>query len=228
MRLHATLKFLLVTATLGALSGCVTTPHEPLKYSKGYEPIYPTAPVAEKAATGSLFANSADSLVGRGKNFRVGDIITVLLSESAQANRSQTRDTSRSATNSLPSGASTKIGNISPFLDGINLNESTIESAGAGNAGQSATLRGEVAVTVVDVLPNGNLVLRGEKQLALSEGTEVIQISGVIRPSDVSPNNTVQSRRLANAQIAYRGDGEINKAAGACWATKLLFAFFPF
>ena len=147
MRLHTTLKFLLVAATLGALSGCVTTPHEPLKYSKGYEPIYPTAPVAEKAATGSLFANSADSLVGRGKNFRVGDIITVLLSESAQANRSQTRDTSRAATNSLPSGASTKVGNISPFLDGINLNESTIESAGSGTAGQSATLRGEVAVT---------------------------------------------------------------------------------
>ena len=228
MRALAINKLVAMAAVLGMLGGCVTTPNEPLKYSKGYEPIYPTAPVAEKVSTGSLFADSTDSLVGRGKSFRVGDIITVLLSESAQANRSQTRDTSRSATNSLPSGASAKVGNMSPFLDGINLNESKIESAGAGTAGQSATLRGEVAVTVVDVLPNGNLVLRGEKQLALSEGTEVIQISGVIRPSDVSPNNTVQSRRLANAQIAYRGDGEINKAAGAGWATKLLFAFFPF
>ena len=221
-------KTLSVGFVLAFLVGCVTTKQEPLKYSKGYEPIYPTVPADAKVATGSLFADSADSLVGRGKNFRVGDIITVLLSESAQANRSQTRETSREANNTLPSAASTKIGNVSPFLDGIDLNKNSIDSKGAGSAGQSATLSGEVAVTVVDVLPNGNLVLRGEKQLALSEGTEFIQISGTIRPSDVSPNNTVQSRRLANAQIAYRGDGEINKAAGAGWATKLLFAFFPF
>jgi flagellar L-ring protein precursor FlgH len=78
------------------------------------------------------------------------------------------------------------------------------------------------------VLPNGNLVLRGEKQLALSEGTEVIQVAGVIRPEDISPNNLVQSRRLVNAQITYRGTGDLAAATRAGWGTSALLKLWPF
>jgi flagellar L-ring protein precursor FlgH len=113
-------------------------------------------------------------------------------------------------------------------LNGINLNESSIESSGSGTAGQSASLTGAVSVSVVEVLANGNLMVRGEKQLALTEGAEVIQVSGIIRPDDVSPNNMVQSRRLANAQIAYRGTGDMAKAAKTGWGTKALLAIWPF
>jgi flagellar L-ring protein precursor FlgH len=81
---------------------------------------------------------------------------------------------------------------------------------------------------VVEVLANGNLMVRGEKQVALTEGAEVIQVSGIIRPDDVSPNNTVQSRRLANAQITYRGTGDMANAAKAGWGTKALLAIWPF
>jgi flagellar L-ring protein FlgH len=81
---------------------------------------------------------------------------------------------------------------------------------------------------VVDVLANGNLVLRGEKQLALTEGAEVIQVAGVIRPEDVAPNNTVQSRRLANAQITYRGTGDLAAASKPGWGTGLLLKLWPF
>jgi flagellar L-ring protein precursor FlgH len=83
-------------------------------------------------------------------------------------------------------------------------------------------------VTVVEVLANGNLMVRGEKQLALTEGAEIIQVSGIIRPEDISPNNTVQSRRLANAQIAYRGTGDMANAAKAGWGTNALMKFWPF
>jgi flagellar L-ring protein precursor FlgH len=85
-----------------------------------------------------------------------------------------------------------------------------------------------VSVTVTEVLANGNLMVRGEKQLALTEGTEIIQVSGIIRPDDVSPNNTVLSRRLANAQIAYRGTGELANAAKAGWGTRALLSLWPF
>jgi flagellar L-ring protein FlgH len=220
----------LAVASLG-LAGCVTTQHEPLKYSADFAPVYPVAQTQVDQTTGGIFnANSGSGFFGTGgQRFKVGDVITVLLSEQAQANRTQSTATSRAASNdALPSGFNTKIGNISPFTDGINLNTATIDSKGQGTAGQQASLSGEVAVTVIDVLANGNLVLRGEKQLALSEGTEVIQVSGVIRPQDVSPNNTVQSRRLANAQIAYRGSGELQQASSAGWATRLLFNFWPF
>ena len=90
------------------------------------------------------------------------------------------------------------------------------------------SLIGDVSVTVVEVLANGNLMVRGEKQLALTEGAEIIQVSGIIRPEDISPNNTVQSRRLANAQIAYRGTGDMANAAKAGWGTNALMKFWPF
>ncbi len=85
-----------------------------------------------------------------------------------------------------------------------------------------------MSVSVVEVLANGNLMVRGEKQLALTEGSEVIQVSGIIRPDDVSPNNMVQSRRLANAQIAYRGTGDMANATKPGWGTKALLSIWPF
>jgi flagellar L-ring protein precursor FlgH len=81
---------------------------------------------------------------------------------------------------------------------------------------------------VIEILANGNMVVRGEKKLGLSEGTEVIQVSGVIRPQDIGPNGTVQSLRLANAQISYRGSGELAAASKPGWGTSGLLKFWPF
>jgi len=108
------------------------------------------------------------------------------------------------------------------------LNSSEINSSGTGTADQNARLTGSIAVTVVEVLANGNLMVRGEKQLALTEGAEVIQVSGIVRPEDISPNNTLQSRRLANAQIAYRGTGDMASATRPGWGTNLLMKIWPF
>jgi flagellar L-ring protein precursor FlgH len=113
-------------------------------------------------------------------------------------------------------------------LEGLNLNSSNIASSGEGSADQNASLTGAVSVTVVEVLSNGNLMVRGEKQLALTEGAEIIQVSGIIRPDDVSPNNMVQSRRLANAQISYRGTGDMAAVAKTGWGTKALLKVWPF
>jgi flagellar L-ring protein precursor FlgH len=114
------------------------------------------------------------------------------------------------------------------FMNGIKMDGSSMSNKGTGAADQQATLTGSVAVSVVEVMPNGNLVLRGEKQLALTEGSEIIQVAGIIRPDDVAPNNTVQSRRLANAQIAYRGSGDLANATKAGWGTSALLKIWPF
>jgi flagellar L-ring protein precursor FlgH len=222
--------FIICMASLG-LAGCVTTQYEPLKHSAEFAPVYPVAQASPVQNTGAIFnAQSGKGFFGSGgARFKVGDVITVLLDEKPQSTRRQNTTTSREASNdALPAGLNTKLGNLSPFFDGLDFNKANTTSAGKGDAGQSTTLKGEVAVSVVEVLANGNLVLRGEKQLALSEGTETIQVSGVIRPDDVSSNNTVQSRRLANAQIAYRGSGELQQASSAGWGTRLLFTFWPF
>jgi len=215
---------------VAALQGCATEPVDlVLKSSPDFAPVYPLASDRPKIATGGIYNNrQSDAWFGRGRNYQVGDIITVLLNESTQAARTQNTDVSRESKNSLPTGLSTKIGSMSPFLNGIDLNSSANTSKGAGKAGQQASLEGSIAVSVVEILANGNLLIRGEKKLGLTEGTEVIQVSGVIRPEDVGPNSTVQSRRLANAQIAYRGSGDLANATKAGWGTTALHKYWPF
>ena len=105
---------------------------------------------------------------------------------------------------------------------------SNIKNEGAGKADQTASLTGSIAVSVIEVMSNGNLVLRGEKQVALSEGAEIIQVGGIVRADDIAPNNTVQSRRLANAQITYRGTGDLAAATRPGWATSFLLKAWPF
>ncbi len=219
-----------LAAVVLALGGCATTDYKPLAHSPDFAPVYPAKASSPTAATGAIYSGRAsESLFGQGRQFAVGDIITVLLNESAQANRTQNTEVSREATNdAIPAGVSTELANTTNLMTGVNLNTATIDSKGSGTAGQQASLNAQIAVTVVQVLANGNLVLRGEKQLALSEGSEVIQVAGVIRPSDVSPNNTVQSRRLANAQIAYRGKGELTTASRSGWGTQALMKWWPF
>jgi flagellar L-ring protein precursor FlgH len=224
------LRILAFVGIVYLLQGCATEPVDMvLRPSPEFQPVYPLASDRQKIATGGIYSNrQSDAWFGRGRNYQVGDIITVLLNESTQAARTQNTDVSRESKNSLPSGLNTKFGNISPFLDGSNINANNNSSKGTGKADQQASLSGSVAVTVVEILANGNLVIRGEKKVGLAEGTEVIQVSGVIRPEDVGPNSTVQSRRLANAQIAYRGSGDLANATRAGWGTSLMHKYWPF
>lgn len=223
-------KILLPALLLFLLQGCATEPVDMvLKPSPDFQPVYPLAKDVVKVTTGGIYSNrQSDAWFGRGRNYQVGDIITVLLNESTQAARTQNTDVSREAKNTFPTGASTAIGGVHPLLNGLDLNNNKTSSTGKGTADQLATLSGSVAVTVVEILANGNLMVRGEKKLGLAEGTEVIQVSGVIRPEDVGPNSTVQSRRLANAQIAYRGSGDLANATKAGWGTTLMHKFWPF
>ena len=211
--------------------GCTVLPPTPLSHSPDFAPVQPVASDRTRLATGGIYnSRVSESWFGRGRNYQVGDVITVLLSESTQAKRSQDSKVSRDSSNNVvPKGLAAKAAGLAPgLLSGLKTDGGSISNTGTGTANQLATLEGSVAVTVVEVLANGNLVLRGEKQLALSEGSEVIQVAGTIRPEDVAPNNTVQSRRLANAQITYRGTGDLAAASRAGWATSGLLKLWPF
>ena len=203
-----------------------------LTSSPDFAPVYPLVQDQTKPATGGIYGNrQSDAWFGRGRNYQVGDLITVMLNESTQAARSQGTDISKDASNTaLPTAFSKFIGGVganSP-ITGIDLNKSTTKSAGKGSADQKASLKGSITVTVIEILANGNLVVRGEKKLGLSEGTEVIQVAGVIRPQDVGPKGTVNSLRLANAQISYRGSGDLASASKPGWGTTGLMKFWPF
>ena len=224
--------FPLLLVLLG-LQAC-STHHDPvmspLTPSPDFAPVYPLANEQTRPATGGIYGNrQSDAWFGRGRNYQVGDLVTVLLNESTQAARSQKTDVSKNASNTaVPSGVTSRLTTTLPMLTGIDLNASKTTSTGKGTADQQASLTGSVTVTVIEILSNGNLVVRGEKKLGLSEGTEVIQVSGVIRPQDIGPNGTVQSLRLANAQISYRGSGDLAQASKPGWGTTGLMKFWPF
>jgi len=213
------------------MTGCANVlPPQAMTHSPQFEPVYPVPNTRETIATGAIYVGrQSDSWFGKGRNFQVGDVITVLLNESTQAARTQNGSITRDSSNTLvPTGLQNYGAGLGGFMKGINLTGGSVSNKGTGAADQQASLNGSVAVAVVEVMPNGNLVLRGEKQLALTEGSEVIQVAGIIRPDDVAPNNTVQSRRLANAQIAYRGTGDLANATRAGWGTSALLKLWPF
>ncbi len=225
MTIKTTLALCVTTALLAACAGPMTVAHTP-----NFAPVTPLPREKASHATGAIFAtDSTDLWQAKRRDYRVGDIITVLLSESTQANRSLTNELSRESENDVvPQGLTNRIANLNGALNGINTAGGNVSNSGAASADQRASLNGSIAATVIEVQANGNLIVRGEKQLSLSEGGEVIQVSGVIRPEDVSAINTVQSRRLANAQIAYRAVGDHANATRAGWGTSALFRWWPF
>jgi flagellar L-ring protein precursor FlgH len=227
-RAAALLGALLLAANMTACTSVL--PPQAMTHSPQFEPVYPVQNARETMATGAIYVGrQSDSWFGKGRNFQVGDVITVLLNESTQAARTQNGSITRNSSNTLvPEGLKTYGAGLGGFMKGINMTGGSVSNKGNGAADQQASLNGSVAVSVVEVMANGNLVLRGEKQLALTEGSEIIQVAGIIRPDDVAPNNTVQSRRLANAQISYKGTGDLANATKAGWGTSALLKIWPF
>jgi len=212
-----------------ALAGCATIDELPPS-TGAFDPVVPVAQLTPPVATGGIYrAGTGESLLGRVRRFQPGDVLTVLLNESTQAARATSGNVSRESSNDmLPRGLTNRVAGLSSNLSGLNLNSAKISSEGGGKADQSASLTGAITVSVIEVQANGNLVVRGEKRLSLNQGSEVIQVSGIVRPEDVASNNTVQSRRLAHAQFAYQGGGELASASRAGWATRGLLKYWPF
>jgi len=217
------------------LAGCSSPPK---MAAEEFAPIVQLPPEPEKLVTGSIYNGGRnDNWFGRKKDYRVGDIITVILNEQTQANRVTNTSAVRETSNDVAAGLVPNIvSNLPGFardragrlVNGLKLDGSEISSEATGSADQRASLSGSVAVTVTQVLSNGNLVVRGEKVLDLSEGSETIRVAGIVRSEDIAPNGTVFSRRLANAQIAYTGTGDLANANKVPWGTGILMKFWPF
>ncbi len=213
-----------------ALSGCVAE-QEIAGPSPEYAPVVPEPVARSQIPTGAIFNRAhADSWFGEKKAYQVGDVITVVLNESMAGDSTASNETSRTTTTDVLSPAQmARFGSPGGLLSNDeNPIETELTSEGTGETAQSATLTGTMTAQVVEVYPNGNLMIRGEKIVNFSTGSEVIQVKGIIRPQDVQPDNTVQSRRLASAQITYKGAGQNANAARTPWGTNVLMAIWPF
>ena len=222
------MKYLTLLPLVSVLAACTVLPPEPIAHSKEFVPVYPVQAAQPLAATGSIYNGRVnESFFSGGRSFQVGDLITVILAEESKATRNQKGEISRtSSTDIVPPGLKGLMGDIGFASSGAKLGATT-SANGNGAATQEGALTGST-VAVVAIMSNGNLILRGEKQLALTEGSEIIQVAGVIRPDDIAPNNTVLSRRLANAQITYRGSGDMAAATRPGWGSSALLKLWPF
>ncbi|WP_420818923.1 flagellar basal body L-ring protein FlgH [Paraglaciecola marina] len=223
-----------ITVFLGALilTGCgSTSAHNPLPNDPFYAPIVPESPRPKISSDGAIFQSDlADSLYSDVKARRVGDIITVTLQENTSATKSA--GTSNSKETGIDVSPIIGLGGNAVNIGGQSIQlglDTSNEFDGDASANQSNNLSGNISVTVVQVLANQNLLVRGEKWLTLNNGDEYIRLTGVVRPADVSPSNEIVSTKIANARIQYSGTGSFASAQQAGWLSGFFSSeYWPF
>jgi flagellar L-ring protein precursor FlgH len=214
---------------LVVLAGCAG-PQKVAGPSPEFAPVIPVASQQSAIPTGSVYNVAfSDSWFGEKTAYRVGDIVTVVLDESVDADTTTKNTASRKTkTDVLSPLQLAKWGSPGGLLSSDLQEENEVSSTGSGVIDQSATLKGTMTAQVVEIYPNGNLLIRGEKIVNFSSGSEVVQVKGIIRPQDIQPDNTVQSKRLASAQITYKGVGPNANVQKIPWGTNLLLSIWPF
>jgi flagellar L-ring protein precursor FlgH len=203
---------------VAALSGCQTA--KPLKeddeqLSWAQEPMPP-------ASNGAIYQVGRDVALFENSSARhVGDIVTIVLNESTAAKKSATTTTAKTTNETLP--GMTLLGSPvtihgTPVLSN-NINDAS-KFNGEGDSAQSNSLSGFITATVIRVLPNGNLLIKGEKQIWINQGSEYVRVSGVIRPIDLAPDNSIPSLKVGAARISYGGKGALADANAPGWLSR--------
>lgn len=205
------------------IAGCASAPAELLPE---FSPSYQAVVGIEKHPQGTIYQSGTErSLFEDLKAKRVGDILTVLLVEQTSGRNSSDNNVNQSTAMSV--STPTYGGSARPGM-AISLGSENAFSGESGSS-QSNSLSGSIAVTVSEVLPNGNLVIQGEKWVKINQGNEYIRVQGVIRPKDIDTYNTLLSTQIADARISYGGKGNNARGNNPGWAAKILFSpLWPF
>ena len=223
MTIYKTVIALLIASMLTA---CVSHPslEHPDYLVPEYEPL--AVPATEERGSSLYSPYTEVALFEDVKGYRRGDIINVLLAERTSAQKSSGTNVSKSneATIENPTLGGEQRDTLGSFRGydwnfGFGLS-SEQAFTGASGSNQSNTLSGSIAVTVVEELPRGNLLVQGEKWISLNEGHEFIRVRGIIRRSDIAQNNTVLSTQIADARIAYGGSGVTKDANRMGWLSR--------
>jgi len=161
----------------------------------------------------------------------VGDTLTVILNETTSAAKNSSMSAARkgSITSSFaPGTTSTRKGWYQGITDiGNFTGTGEVKNEGAGGSAANNTFAGTITVTVIEILSNGNLVVAGEKQVAISNEEEIIRFGGIVNPNNLVANR-ISSQEVADARIEYRGRGATDDTQGTGWFTRLLLKMAPF
>ena len=200
--------------------------HQPLSVRP---PIAPVAP----ATNGAIYQASTASRAAYTPLFEdrraraIGDTLTVNINEKIQASKTAATNADRSGSSKFaipeiktPTGHTYQGGAITGTSDS--------SFKGNGDSAANNLFTGTITVTVIDVLPNGNLVVAGEKQIGINQGSEFIRLSGVVNPTFIFAGNVVSSTQVADARLEYRGTGYIDEAQTMGWAQRIFQSILPF
>ena len=210
------------------LSGCVQV--QPARPEPNYLPAYPEpVPVEPMSHGGLLPTGGGFALFEDRKALQVGDLLTINLEEQMRSSKSAETSLSKQTSKELPNPR--VFGNLvrgaGPDTLFQSIDDSTSFTGGA-ESDQSNSLSGTITAVIAKVLPNGLMLVQGEKWLQLNRGEEFVRVSGLVRPEDVDGGNTVSSLRLADARIVYSGTGELADSNKAGWLTRFfLNPLFP-
>lgn len=218
-------KVLFALISVLALAACNTVPptnvHQPMT-------ARPAPRNENVVANGSIYQPGVSRTLFEDRRARyVGDTMTIVISETTSASTKSNTNVSRA------SGISASIPTVSGLpgksLQGLALAaESENTLAGKGDAAANNVFTGNITVTVIEVLPNGNLLVSGEKQVAIGHGTEYIRLSGVVNPYFISTANTISSANVADARIEYKETGAISEAQVMGWLARFFLSVLPF
>ncbi len=215
----------ILAALLSACSSLEPTASTAVHQPMSVRPV----PLAQSApANGAIYQPSQVRPLFEDRRARLlGDTLTINLVESNNAQKASNSSASRE---SSISGGITSASKV-PLAGLVGLGVeagTTSDFTGQGSAAANNRFNGTITVTVVDVYPNGNLLVSGEKQIAINQGNEFIRFSGVVNPSYVTGSNTVQSTQVADARIEYKSSGYISESQAMGWLQRFFVALLPF
>lgn len=206
-------------------SACATTPPTNVHQPMSARP----APRMEVAnSNGAIYQAAFSRPLFEDRRARfVGDTITIKITESTTASAANANKLDKS--NAQKASVSGLSGLPGKGLLGIDLGAtSSTAFSGKGSAANNNVFTGSITVTVIDVMPNGNLLVSGEKQLAIGEEQEFVRISGVVNPSFVDFSNTIESSKVADARIEYKSAGQISDGQIMGWMARFFLNVLPF
>lgn len=208
-----------------ALAACVsTTPptsvHQPMTAR--------SAPQAATLANGAIYqvASARPLFEDRRARF-IGDTLIIQLAEKTQASKKSSTAADRNQ--KIAVTAPTLIGVPGKGAQGITIDANSASVfSGKGDSDAMNDFTGTITVTVIEVLPNGNLLVSGEKQVSINQGQEFVRFSGVVNPIHITGANTVTSTQVADARIEYKASGFLNEAQVMGWLARFFLTFLPF
>jgi len=221
------------------ISGCASAPgpsSPPMAEVTAAMQYDPVRPERSTPTDGSLFDERAalSEMFINPKARRIGDIVTIKIEESASASNKAATTTDRSS--SMSAGVDALFGTEkhfakhNPFFNPFGSVKGGIDSEfeGTGTTQRSGDLNAYMTARVADVLPNGNLVIEGNREVRVNAENQLITLTGVVRPRDISAQNIIRSTYIADARIAYSGTGVINDRQRPGWLTRVFDTVWPF